>query len=128
MQGGTTVRTQFWSVFSTCWLLLLAAEAAHARTMHVMNSTPAAEAIMRGDHAQYVVRFDGPVDHVHARLEILRDGQVVETLHPLLDSAPDVLFASAPSPQSGHYVLHWYVKSMADQDDSDGMIPFSVAR
>ncbi len=109
-------------------VILIFAEAAVARPMHVMNSTPAAEAIMRGDNAQYVVRFDGPVDHAGARLEILRDGQVVQQLHALLDSAPDVLFASAPALQAGKYTLHWHVRSMSDQDDSDGMIPFSVAR
>ncbi len=37
---------------------------------------------MHGGHAQYVVRFDGPVDHAQARLEILRDGQVVQRLKP----------------------------------------------
>jgi methionine-rich copper-binding protein CopC len=110
------------------FLLLLAfTQAAAARTMHVMNSMPAAEAVIQGGHAQYVVRFDGPVDHAQARLEILQNGQVVERLRPLLDSAPEVLFASAPALQAGRYVLHWSVKSMPDGDDSDGMIPFSVA-
>ena len=52
----------------------------------------------------------------------------VQQLHALLDSAPDVLFASAPALQAGKYTLHWHVRSMSDQDDSDGMIPFSVAR
>ncbi len=81
---------------------------------------------MHGGHAQYVVRFDGPVDHAQARLEILRDGQVVQRLNPLLDSAADVLFASAPTPGPGHYVLHWIVKSVPGDDISDGSIPFSV--
>ena len=109
-------------------LLLVSTEAASARPMHVLASTPAAEAIMHGTNAQYIVRFDGPIDHAQSRLEILRDGQVVERLHPLLDSAVDVLFASAPALEPGHYVLHWTAKSIPDRDDSDGMIPFSVAR
>jgi methionine-rich copper-binding protein CopC len=109
-------------------LLLAATQAASARPMRVMNSTPAAEAIVQGDNAQYVVRFDGPVDHAQSRLEIMRDGKLVETLHARLDSAPEVLFASAPALQPGKYTLHWVVRSMPDQDDSDGMIPFSVAR
>jgi methionine-rich copper-binding protein CopC len=96
--------------------------------MHVLASTPAAEANMHGSNVQYVVRFDGPVDHAQSRLEILRDGQVVKRLNPLLDSAADVLFASTSAPEPGHYVLHWMVKSMPDGDASDGMIPFSVAR
>jgi methionine-rich copper-binding protein CopC len=114
--------------FAILVLVLVSTEAASARPMHVLASTPAAEAIMHGANAQYVVRFDGPIDHAQSRLEILRDGQVVERLDPLLDSAADVLFASAPTLQPGHYVLHWTVKSIPDQDDSDGMIAFSVAR
>ena len=83
---------------------------------------------MRGDHAEFVVRFDGPIDHARSRIEILRDGHLAESLHPLLDSAPDVLFASSRLPAPGQYVLHWVVKSVPDQDVSDGMIPFSIAR
>jgi len=108
--------------------LLLSTEAAPARPMHVLASTPAAEAIMHGAHAEYVVRFDGPVDHAQSRIEILRDGRVVQSLHPRLDSAPDVLFASSPMPPPGHYELHWVVKSVSGGDISDGMIPFSTGQ
>ena len=75
--------------------LLISTAPASARPMHVLASTPAAETIMHGDHAEYVVRFDGPVDHAQSRIEILHDGHLVESLHPLLDSAPNVLFASS---------------------------------
>jgi len=109
-------------------LLLVSTNFALARPMHVLASTPAAEAIVHGNNVQYVVRFDGPVDHAQSRLEILHDGQVVKRLNPRLDSAADVLFASTSAPGPGHYVLHWMVKSMPDGDASDGMIPFSVAR
>jgi methionine-rich copper-binding protein CopC len=109
-------------------LFLLALPAnAWGRAAHMVASTPAAETIMHGRNMQYIVRFDAPVDHVQSRLEILRDGNVVETLHPRVDSAPDVLFASAPAPAPGSYALHWTVKSMADQEISEGTIPFSVA-
>jgi hypothetical protein len=109
-------------------LLLMSTAPAPARPMHVVGSTPAPDAVMRGGHAQYAVRFDGPVDHAQARLEILHDGQVVQRLNPLLDSAADVLFASAPAPGPGQYVLHWVVKSVPDKDTSDGSIPFSVGQ
>ena len=122
------MQTHRTSGFAILLLLLVSAEAASARPMHVLASTPSAEAIMHGANAQYVVRFDGPIDHAQSYMEILRDGHVVERLNPLLDSAADVLFASAPTLQPGHYVLHWTVKSIPDQDDSDGMIAFSVAR
>ena len=69
-------------------LLLMSTTPAPARPMHVLSSTPEAEAIMQGRNAQYVVRFDGPVYHVQSRLEILHDGHVVQRLDPLLDSAP----------------------------------------
>jgi len=96
--------------------------------MHVLNSTPDAQAVMHGRNMQYIVRFDGPVDHRNSRLEIVRDGSVIEVLRPLLDSAVDVLSASAPAPEPSSYVLHWVVRSMLDGDDSEGVIPFSVAR
>jgi methionine-rich copper-binding protein CopC len=109
-------------------LLLMSSGKASARPMHVLNSIPNAQAVMHGRHMQYIVRFDGPVDHRQSRLEIVRDGHVIEVLHPLLDSAVDVLFASAPAPEPGSYVLHWAVKSIPDGDDSEGVIPFSVAQ
>jgi hypothetical protein len=108
-------------------LNLMSSSIAIARPMHVLSSTPDAEAIMHGRNMQYFVRFDGPVDHVQSRLEIVREGRLIQVLHPLLDSAPDVLFASSPAPPAGHYVLHWSVRSMRDGDSSEGMIPFSVA-
>ena len=97
-------------------LLLISTASAQARPMRAMASTPAAETIMHGRNAQYVVRFDGPVDHTQSRLVILHEGHVVQVLRPLLDSAADVLFASAPAPEPGRYVLHWIVKSVPDQD------------
>ncbi len=123
-----TLRTHLTVVCAILVPLLMSTAPASARPMHVLASTPAAETIMRGDHAEYVVRFDGPVDHTQSRIEILRDGHLVESLHPLLDSAPNVLFASSRLPASGHYALHWVVKSTPDQDVSEGTIPFSVAR
>ena len=96
-RGGGTLQTHRRSGCAILVLLLISTTSARARPMHVMSSTPAAEAIMHGRNAQYVVRFDGPVDHAQSRLEILRDGHVVQHLNPLLDSAADVLFASAPA-------------------------------
>jgi hypothetical protein len=43
-------------LFVACW-------PAEARPLHVRDSTPAAETIVDGRNAQYVVRFDGWVDH-----------------------------------------------------------------
>jgi len=100
---------------------------AAARPVQMTASTPKAEAIVHGDHAQYVVRFDGPVNHFASRLELTQDGKVVMTLRPLQDSAVDVLFASGTVPAAGSYVLHWTAVS-ADGDTSSGDIPFTVSK
>jgi methionine-rich copper-binding protein CopC len=97
-----------------------------ARPLHVRQSTPAAEAIISGRHAEYVIRFDGPVDHAASRMQITMDGRVIQSLTPRLDSAVDVLFASGMAPAQGKYMLHWEARS-PDGDVSSGDIPFSVA-
>jgi methionine-rich copper-binding protein CopC len=98
---------------------------AAASPVQMMQSTPAAKAIVHGDHAQYVVRFDGPVNHLASRLEITRDGKVVQTLHPLTNAAVDVLFASGAVPVAGRYMLHWDAVC-PDGERSTGDIPFTV--
>jgi methionine-rich copper-binding protein CopC len=99
---------------------------ASARPMHVRDSQPAANAIIQGRHAEYVIRFDGPVDHAASRLQITQSGRVIQALVPRLDSAVDVLFADGVAPPAGNYLLHWETRSM-DGDVSNGDIPFSVA-
>jgi hypothetical protein len=59
-----------------------------------------------GRNAQYVVRFDGWVDHAASRMDITENGKVVEPLVPTLDSEPDVLAASASELAPGRYQLH----------------------
>jgi methionine-rich copper-binding protein CopC len=108
-------------------VFLIIACGAEARTLHVRNSTPSAEAIIDGHHARYVVQFDGPVDHSGSRLYITQDHKIVELLVVLLDSAPDVLFSSGPTLAAGHYNLHWYAKSSPNSEVVEGDIPFSVA-
>jgi methionine-rich copper-binding protein CopC len=107
--------------------LSIACGLAEARTLNVRESTPAAEAFIDGRNAQYVVRFDGLVDHAASRLYITQDHKVVKSLGVLLDSAPDVLFSSGTALSAGHYNLHWYAKSAPDGAVSEGDIPFSVA-
>jgi len=106
--------------------LLLGLHGAFARQMHMLESYPAADAVVDGRNAQYFVRFDGPVDHRAAHLVITRDGQTVETLNALLDSAPEVLFASAPRLPPGAYELHWSVRSTPDGEVTEGSLRFTV--
>jgi methionine-rich copper-binding protein CopC len=109
-------------------LLFVVCGPADARPLHVRDSTPAAETIVDGRNAQYVVRFDGWVDHATSRMDITENGKVVEPLVPTLDSEADVLAASASELAPGQYQLHWHAKSIPDEDFSDGFIPFTVAR
>ena len=107
----------------------LAPALAWARPMTMTDSHPKAREIMDGLNAQYSVRFDGPVDHRQALLSITgSDGKTISTLRPLLDAAPNVLFASGPRLADGNYELHWVVRSIPDGDISSGFVPFSVKK
>src|SRR3954471_8737125 len=78
---------------STQALIVMAATCglAEARPLHVRDSFPVAEAILDGHNAQYIVRFDGWVDHAASQMEVTKNGTIVETLVPTQDSEPDVL-------------------------------------
>ena len=92
----------------------------------VRDSRPALEAILDGRNLQFVLRFDGPVDHAAARMDITQDGKTVRTLHPLLDTAPTVLFASGEALPPGRYTPHWHIGAPIGSFLSDGDIPFSL--
>jgi methionine-rich copper-binding protein CopC len=106
--------------------LLFGLQAAWAEVIHLMESHPAASAVMNGRSDGFFVRFDKPVDHEHALITITRGGKVIETLHPRLDSSPDVLFARAPKLPQGDYALHWSVKQMVGTELTEGDVPFMV--
>jgi methionine-rich copper-binding protein CopC len=99
---------------------------ARAEEVHVVQSTPAASAVIGGRSSEFLVRFDRPVDHVHSTLAITRDGKLVERLPPRLESAPEVLFARAPTLPAGDYKLHWSVHTITDVDAIQGDIPFTI--
>jgi methionine-rich copper-binding protein CopC len=109
-------------------LLLASWHGAWPRPLHMIDCFPAAQAIVDRNNAQYIVRFDAPVDHRASRLVITQGGRIVRNLTPLLDAAPDVLFASEPRLPAGDYQLHWSAKSMPGGDFTDGSIPFTVGR
>ena len=101
---------------------------AWAQNIDVMESHPSAQAVIGGVSSEFFVRFNTPVDHIRSRLVIKRGNDIVETLPPRLESAPDVLFARAPTLPPGDYILHWQVKSVSGQDTVQGDIPFTVGR
>ena len=106
--------------------LLGFAPTASAQQVRVMDSAPKASAVIEGRSSEFFVRFDRPIDHAHSQLAITRNGQVVEKLAPRLESAPEVLFARAPTLPAGDYDLHWQVKTMTGTDVTQGKIPFTV--
>jgi methionine-rich copper-binding protein CopC len=107
-------------------VMLGALAPAWAEECRVMESTPAASAVITGRSSEFFVRFDRPVDHGHSTLAILRDGKLIERLQPRLESAPEVLFARAPTLPAGDYKLHWAVHTMAGANVIEGDIPFAV--
>ena len=100
---------------------------AQADDVRVMQSAPQAHAVIDGRSSQFFVHFDRPVDHVRSTLEIVQDGRVIERLQPRLESAPNVLFAQAPTLPPGDYKLHWAVRTLVGAKVMQGDIPFSVA-
>jgi methionine-rich copper-binding protein CopC len=112
-----------------CLLALLAlglGKPAMAQDVSVLDSAPKAKAVIGEPSSEFFVRFDRPIDHIHSRLSIWRDGQLVEHLQPRLQSAPEVLFARAPTLPPGQYMLRWTVRTMEGVKVTDGDIPFTV--
>ncbi|MDP1966755.1 MAG: copper resistance protein CopC [Reyranella sp.] len=105
---------------------LVAASGASAQDVRVTESAPKASAVIEGRSSEFFVRFDRPVDHIHSQLAITRNGQLVEKLVPRLESAPEVLYARAPTLPAGDYDLNWRVKTMTGTDVIQGNIPFTV--
>lgn len=96
---------------------------ANAQDVRVLDSAPKANAVIGRRSSGFYVRFDRPVDHEDSRLSIRQNGKVIEVLHPRLESAPEVLFARAPTLPPGRYSLHWIV---GGSPQFDGEIPFTV--
>lgn len=99
---------------------------AWAQTIQVVESTPAANAAISDVSSGFSVRFDKPVDHIHSVLVVKRGGEVVETLQPRFKSAPQVLFATTPTLPPGNYKLYWQVRTLTNEEVSEGEIPFTV--
>jgi methionine-rich copper-binding protein CopC len=98
-----------------------------ARAMLITASHPSAQEAVTTENAQYSVRFDGPVDHRQSLMSITDGtGKEVAALHPLLDSATNVLFATGPRLGAGDYQLHFAVRSIPDGEVSSGYVPFKV--
>lgn len=109
-------------------MMLMACGLAEARPLHVRSSVPAGETIVDGRNTQYVLQFDGPIDHRTSTMEVISNGKVVEALVSLRGSEPTTLVASAPTLPPGRYQLHWRATSLPDGDVSEGSISFTIGR
>lgn len=107
-------------------LSLLLMGSVEARPLHVVGTPPGPQIYLTGSNAQYIVRFDGPVDHRSSVLFITRGTVVVETLPPSHSAEANVLAAAAPRLPAGDYMLHWVVRSLPDGEETDGASPFSM--
>jgi methionine-rich copper-binding protein CopC len=106
---------------------LAVAATTEASALRAVETVPVAESvIVRGSNSQYVVRFDKPIDHYAARMEIVQNGRVVERLQPLEDSAAETLFAEAPVLAPGQYELRWSATTGPAGETASGTVPFSV--
>lgn len=96
--------------------------------MRMVDSHPAAHAIMDGRNTLYTVMFDAPVDHAGSRLFIERDGQVLHVLQPRLNSQPNTLYAEGRPLPGGSYRLRWSVRGQGHGAGpaQDGSIEFNV--
>ena len=109
-----------------CVGMLAASTAARAADLKVIDTWPAANALIDSRSDGFIVRFNQPIDHVFSSIFVKRGDQTVETLKARLDSAPEVLFARAPTLPAGSYTLHWVVKTIQDQRIEQGDVPFTI--
>ena len=100
---------------------------AQSPDINVLESAPAAHAHIGRRSSAFFVRFDRPVDHRKSTLVIKQGDKVIERLHPRLESAPEVLFAEAPTLPPGDYSLHWAVITLQGEKAISGDIPFQVS-
>src|SRR4051812_44864611 len=75
---------------------------------------------------EVLLQFDRPISHERSSLSLIRNGKVIESIHPRLEASPKVLFARIQTPTPGAYVLRWAVCAEGSNDSYDGGLPFTV--
>jgi hypothetical protein len=103
---------------------------AHAQTAEREATRPLRmESVTIGDRGTEVfVQFDRPISHERSSLFLVRDGKVIETIHPRLEASPKTLFARIHTPTPGAYVLRWTVCPQGSNDRYDGEFPFTIGQ
>ena len=99
---------------------------AQADDFKVLETNPAANAVVDSRSDGFLLRFNRAIDHVNSRIFVKRGSEIVETLQPRVDTEVNVLFARASTLPTGQYTLHWVVKTMQDATIEQGDVPFSI--
>ncbi|MGA8531491.1 MAG: copper resistance CopC family protein [Acidobacteriaceae bacterium] len=104
-------------------LLLLTPRLALAHA-HLMSSTPAANATVRGPQVSFELRYNSRVDGQHSVLILVMPDNRTETLTLDRQSAATNLNTHATL-HPGHYTIRWQALS-TDGHLTRGEIPFTV--
>ena len=104
-------------------LLLLVPRLALAHA-HLVSSTPAADATVRGPNVTIELRYNSRVDGQHSTVVLVRPDNHTETLALDHQSAATNLNAHATL-KPGHYTIRWQALS-TDGHLTRGEIPFTV--
>jgi len=96
---------------------------ARADPLHVRDSVPAFEGVIRGRHAQYVIRFNGLIDHSSSLIEITQSGRVVQSFLRFCAQRP-FRFRWSARPRSLHTSLAGKISRR--RDDFERRVRFLV--
>jgi methionine-rich copper-binding protein CopC len=107
-------------------LLAFLVPVTQAGAMRALETSPAARSIMDGNRQEFILRFQGPVDHAGSSLSVLQDDRVVRKLQPRLGASPNTLFAIAGGLAPGAYTLRWVAKSHRSGTMIEGGLDFTV--
>jgi methionine-rich copper-binding protein CopC len=91
----------------------------------VIDSTPVADAAVKGPDLAIELRFNSRIDHERSRLTLYSSDGSSRLLTQASGVAPDVIAAKAVGLAPGAYRLHWQVLAV-DGHITRGDIPFRV--
>ncbi|MCW2242446.1 copper resistance protein CopC [Azospirillum canadense] len=89
------------------------------------QSAGTATAVAAGPARSFSVRFEEPVNHAQARVELVTP-ESTRVLQPRLNSAPNTLFVAMGVLPAGRYQLQWAVRTASGAVERGGL-PFTVA-
>ena len=106
----------------TGWLAAL--PVAHAEDLKVLETGPAANAVLSSPSDGFFVRFNQPVDHIKSEFIIKRGNDVVQVLHARFKAEPNTLYAERSPLPAGNYTLVWSVRALDGRQIAVGEIDF----